>query len=216
MLAFSSFQRLAIPLSTRLKLFEHKPFDARAVMRFGILNGISIGLLNLSLGFKSVGLYQKVNPPSPFRIIKGGIHKHQDSQMANGNKYVSFEYKSGMDNGRNASSSDYESQLKGHNNIIQLIDHEVPPSTHSHMFTSDMLKRCSYRVAFQGWQSMSLRKFMLLSELIQLQRRLKRSLPKQHKRFNLKKLTYEERKAKLIERLHTLNAAAGADSEKED
>ncbi|KAH1072588.1 hypothetical protein J1N35_024916 [Gossypium stocksii] len=37
---------------------------------------------------------------------------------------------------------------------------------------------------------------------------------KQHKRFNLKKLTYEERKAKL--RLHTLNAAAGADSEEED
>ncbi|KAH1098406.1 hypothetical protein J1N35_015327 [Gossypium stocksii] len=34
MLAFSSFQRLAIPLSTRLKLFEHKPFDARAVMGF--------------------------------------------------------------------------------------------------------------------------------------------------------------------------------------
>ncbi|KAH1057214.1 hypothetical protein J1N35_035279 [Gossypium stocksii] len=197
MLAFSSFQRLAIPLSTRLKLFEHKPFDARAVMGFGILNGISIGLLNLSLGFKSVGFYQKVNPPSPFRIIKGGIHKmaalniqealiwkekiesaidqHQDSQMANGNKYVSFEYKSGMDNGRNASSSDYESQLKGNNNIIQLIDHEVPPSTHSHIFTSDMLKR-----------------------------------------FNLKKLTYEERKAKLIERLHTLSAAAGADSEEED
>ncbi|KAH1063590.1 hypothetical protein J1N35_028577 [Gossypium stocksii] len=35
-------------------------------------------------------------------------------------------------------------------------------------------------------------------------------------RFNLKKLTYEERKAKLIERLHTLNAAARADSEEED
>ncbi|KAF3959209.1 hypothetical protein CMV_015962 [Castanea mollissima] len=41
-----------------LKLFEHKPFDARAVMGFGILNGISIGLLNLSLGFNSVGFYQ--------------------------------------------------------------------------------------------------------------------------------------------------------------
>ncbi|KAH1107634.1 hypothetical protein J1N35_011402 [Gossypium stocksii] len=35
-------------------------------------------------------------------------------------------------------------------------------------------------------------------------------------RFNLKKLTYEERKAKLIERLHTLNSAARADSEEED
>lgn len=41
-----------------LKFFEHKPFDSRAVMGFGILNGISIGLLNLSLGFNSVGFYQ--------------------------------------------------------------------------------------------------------------------------------------------------------------
>lgn len=35
--------------------------------------------------------------------------------------------------------------------------------------------------------------------------------PKEHKRYNLKKLTYEERKAKLIERLNALNAAAGND-----
>ncbi|GAV58621.1 TPT domain-containing protein [Cephalotus follicularis] len=41
-----------------MKMFEHKPFDASAVMGFGILNGISIGLLNLSLGFNSVGFYQ--------------------------------------------------------------------------------------------------------------------------------------------------------------
>ncbi|KAE8694866.1 60S ribosomal protein L5-1 [Hibiscus syriacus] len=41
--------------------------------------------------------------------------------------------------------------------------------------------------------------------------------PMQHKgQFNLKKLTYEERKAKLIDRLHALNAAAGVDSEEED
>ncbi|KAL0919526.1 hypothetical protein M5K25_011624 [Dendrobium thyrsiflorum] len=39
-------------------LFEHKPFDSRAVTGFGILNGCSIGLLNLSLGFNSVGFYQ--------------------------------------------------------------------------------------------------------------------------------------------------------------
>ncbi|XP_057970580.1 large ribosomal subunit protein uL18 [Malania oleifera] len=38
--------------------------------------------------------------------------------------------------------------------------------------------------------------------------------PKQHKRFNLKKLTYEERKAKLIERLNALNSAA--DEEEDD
>lgn len=41
-----------------MKLFEHKPFDPRTVVGFGILNGISIGLLNLSLGFNSVGFYQ--------------------------------------------------------------------------------------------------------------------------------------------------------------
>ncbi|PRQ19082.1 putative protein ENHANCED DISEASE RESISTANCE 2, PH domain, START [Rosa chinensis] len=39
------------------------------------------------------------------------IDQHQGSQAANGNKYVSFEYKSGMDNGRTASSSDRESQF---------------------------------------------------------------------------------------------------------
>ncbi|XP_011014769.1 PREDICTED: 60S ribosomal protein L5-like [Populus euphratica] len=31
---------------------------------------------------------------------------------------------------------------------------------------------------------------------------------KEHKRYNLKKLTYEERKAKLVERLNALNSAA--------
>ncbi|CAA3022312.1 60S ribosomal L5-like [Olea europaea subsp. europaea] len=40
--------------------------------------------------------------------------------------------------------------------------------------------------------------------------------PKEHKRYNLKKLTYEERKAKLIERLNALNAAAGDDDEEDD
>ncbi|EEF42459.1 protein ENHANCED DISEASE RESISTANCE 2 [Ricinus communis] len=39
------------------------------------------------------------------------IDQHQESQVVNGNKYISFEYKSGMDNGRTASSSDHESQF---------------------------------------------------------------------------------------------------------
>ncbi|KAM1024061.1 hypothetical protein ACFX13_038118 [Malus domestica] len=39
------------------------------------------------------------------------IDQHQGSQVTNGNKYISFEYKSGMDNGRTASSSDHESQF---------------------------------------------------------------------------------------------------------
>lgn len=35
-------------------------------------------------------------------------------------------------------------------------------------------------------------------------------------RFNLKKLTYEERKARLIERLNALNSAAGAEDEEDE
>ncbi|XWS47110.1 hypothetical protein CRYUN_Cryun14cG0125400 [Craigia yunnanensis] len=37
--------------------------------------------------------------------------------------------------------------------------------------------------------------------------------PKGHKRYNLKKLSYEERKAKLIDRLKALNSAAGVDND---
>ncbi|KAK3031822.1 hypothetical protein RJ639_035959, partial [Escallonia herrerae] len=41
--------------------------------------------------------------------------------------------------------------------------------------------------------------------------------PKEHKRYNLKKLTYEQRKERLIERLNALNSAAGnGDEEDED
>ncbi|XP_043707085.1 60S ribosomal protein L5 [Telopea speciosissima] len=40
--------------------------------------------------------------------------------------------------------------------------------------------------------------------------------PKQHKRYNLKKLTYEERKAKLIERLNALNSAVVGDDDEDD
>ncbi|XP_075519774.1 large ribosomal subunit protein uL18-like [Primulina tabacum] len=40
--------------------------------------------------------------------------------------------------------------------------------------------------------------------------------PKTHKRFNLKKLTYEERREKLVQRLNALNAAAANDEEEDD
>ncbi|KAG6598618.1 60S ribosomal protein L5, partial [Cucurbita argyrosperma subsp. sororia] len=40
--------------------------------------------------------------------------------------------------------------------------------------------------------------------------------PKEHKRYNLKKLTYDERRAKLVERLNALNSAAGADDDDDD
>ncbi|MQK21470.1 hypothetical protein EI013_24105, partial [Escherichia coli] len=40
--------------------------------------------------------------------------------------------------------------------------------------------------------------------------------PKEHKRYNLKKLTYEERKSKLIARLQALNSAAGDPEDDDD
>ncbi|XAR64560.1 hypothetical protein NMG60_11008291 [Bertholletia excelsa] len=48
------------------------------------------------------------------------------------------------------------------------------------------------------------------------QKRSEKQPPKEHKRFNLKRLTYEERKAKLIERLNALNAAVGADDDEDE
>ncbi|KAL2339457.1 hypothetical protein Fmac_007397 [Flemingia macrophylla] len=48
----------SLHVALKMRFFEHKPFDQKVVMGFGILNGISIGLLNLSLGFNSVGFYQ--------------------------------------------------------------------------------------------------------------------------------------------------------------
>ncbi|XP_057526841.1 UDP-xylose transporter 1 [Amaranthus tricolor] len=45
-------------LAQRLNFFETKSVDMKTVVLFGILNGVSIGLLNLSLGFNSIGFYQ--------------------------------------------------------------------------------------------------------------------------------------------------------------
>ncbi|KAG8644599.1 hypothetical protein MANES_11G147000v8 [Manihot esculenta] len=42
----------------RFNMFESKSIDMKTVILFGILNGVSIGLLNLSLGFNSIGFYQ--------------------------------------------------------------------------------------------------------------------------------------------------------------
>ncbi|KAK6947329.1 Protein ENHANCED DISEASE RESISTANCE 2, C-terminal [Dillenia turbinata] len=52
------------------------------------------------------------------------IDQHQESQVANGNKFISFDYKSGMENGRTASSSDHESQFSAHEDE----DDETPPN----------------------------------------------------------------------------------------
>ncbi|XP_021864880.2 UDP-xylose transporter 1 [Spinacia oleracea] len=45
-------------IAQRLNFFETKTVEMKTVILFGILNGISIGLLNLSLGFNSIGFYQ--------------------------------------------------------------------------------------------------------------------------------------------------------------
>ncbi|GER27374.1 nucleotide/sugar transporter family protein [Striga asiatica] len=45
-------------VALRLNFFENKVIDMKTVVLFGILNGVSIGFLNLSLGFNSIGFYQ--------------------------------------------------------------------------------------------------------------------------------------------------------------
>ncbi|XP_074583162.1 UDP-xylose transporter 1-like [Curcuma longa] len=45
-------------VAQRLRFFEPKSIDAKTIVLFGILNGTSIGFLNLSLGFNSIGFYQ--------------------------------------------------------------------------------------------------------------------------------------------------------------
>ncbi|PKA52081.1 putative membrane protein [Apostasia shenzhenica] len=45
-------------VAQRLHFFEAKAIDSRTIVLFGLLNGTSIGLLNLSLGFNSIGFYQ--------------------------------------------------------------------------------------------------------------------------------------------------------------
>lgn len=45
-------------VALRLNFFENKPIEMKTVVMFGMLNGVSIGLLNLSLGFNSIGFYQ--------------------------------------------------------------------------------------------------------------------------------------------------------------
>ncbi|TYJ33541.1 hypothetical protein E1A91_A05G110000v1 [Gossypium mustelinum] len=66
----------------RFNLFESKPIDMKTVMLFGVLNGVSIGLLNLSLGFNSIGFYQMTKLAIiPFTVLLETIFlKKQFSQ----------------------------------------------------------------------------------------------------------------------------------------
>ncbi|KAL4284261.1 hypothetical protein GQ457_16G011520 [Hibiscus cannabinus] len=60
----------------RFNLFESKPIDMKTVMLFGILNGVSIGLLNLTLGFNSIGFYQSLNSGSSFFLADDQACNH--------------------------------------------------------------------------------------------------------------------------------------------
>ncbi|XVF46321.1 hypothetical protein PTKIN_Ptkin03bG0018300 [Pterospermum kingtungense] len=66
----------------RFNMFENKPVDMKTVMLFGILNGVSIGFLNLSLGFNSIGFYQMTKLAIiPFTVLLETIFlKKQFSQ----------------------------------------------------------------------------------------------------------------------------------------
>ncbi|THF94311.1 hypothetical protein TEA_020347 [Camellia sinensis var. sinensis] len=65
-----------------MKLFEHKPFDPRAVMGFGVLNGTSIGLLNLSLGFNSVGFYQSIGDYICISFVRHHMYYSRNIQLS--------------------------------------------------------------------------------------------------------------------------------------
>ncbi|KAL5709945.1 UDP-xylose transporter 1 [Ranunculus cassubicifolius] len=57
-------------VAQRFNMFETKSVDTRTVVLFGMLNGISIGLLNLSLGFNSIGFYQMTKLAIiPFTVV---------------------------------------------------------------------------------------------------------------------------------------------------
>ncbi|XP_042512527.1 UDP-xylose transporter 1-like [Macadamia integrifolia] len=70
-------------VAQRFNVFETKSIDMKTVMLFGILNGVSIGLLNLSLGFNSIGFYQMTKLAIiPFTVLLETVFlKKQFSQQ---------------------------------------------------------------------------------------------------------------------------------------
>ncbi|KAL3530559.1 hypothetical protein ACH5RR_009881 [Cinchona calisaya] len=69
-------------VALRMNLFDNKPIDMKTVILFGVLNGVSIGFLNLSLGFNSIGFYQMTKLAIiPFTVLLETIFlKKQFSQ----------------------------------------------------------------------------------------------------------------------------------------
>lgn len=69
-------------VAQRFNFFEPKYIDLKTVMLFGMLNGVSIGFLNLSLGFNSIGFYQMTKLAIiPFTVfLETGFLNKQFSQ----------------------------------------------------------------------------------------------------------------------------------------
>uniref|UniRef100_M1BVZ7 UDP-glucuronic acid/UDP-N-acetylgalactosamine transporter n=1 Tax=Solanum tuberosum TaxID=4113 RepID=M1BVZ7_SOLTU len=70
---------VTLHVALKFNLFENKPIDMKTVILFGILNGISIGFLNLSLGFNSIGFYQ-VKEKDTSTPLLGGKDGYQDKE----------------------------------------------------------------------------------------------------------------------------------------
>ncbi|MCL7046836.1 hypothetical protein MKW94_018960 [Papaver nudicaule] len=68
-------------VAQRFNVFETKAVDTKTVMLFGILNGVSIGLLNLSLGFNSIGFYQNIKFSLSLLLLGVGIASITDLQL---------------------------------------------------------------------------------------------------------------------------------------
>ncbi|XP_020080484.1 uncharacterized membrane protein At1g06890-like [Ananas comosus] len=65
-------------VAQRLRFFEAKPIDTQTVILFGLLNGTSIGLLNLCLGFNSIGFYQMTKLAIiPFTVLLETVFLHK-------------------------------------------------------------------------------------------------------------------------------------------
>ncbi|KAL5990622.1 UDP-xylose transporter 1 [Asimina triloba] len=65
----------------RFNFFEPKSVDMKTVMLFGVINGVSIGFLNLSLGFNSVGFYQKIKVSLLVLLLGVGVASITDLQL---------------------------------------------------------------------------------------------------------------------------------------
>ncbi|RZC62044.1 hypothetical protein C5167_023797 [Papaver somniferum] len=71
-------------VAQRFNVFKTKGIDTETVMLFGILNGVSTGLLDLCIGFNSIGFYQMTKLAIiPFTVLSETLflNKVCDSEL---------------------------------------------------------------------------------------------------------------------------------------